>query len=70
MKKFNLDVVIGILGLLFIAFIIIGSPFALVWAWNVLFSKLHFIEYTFENWVAVSIFMWALGLLKLDMSKK
>lgn len=69
MQKFNANVIIGIVGLLVIAFVIIFSPFALVWAWNTLFSKFHFLEYSFENWVAVSIFMWAFGLLKLDFTK-
>lgn len=70
MQKFTLNMFIGLIALLVLSLIIILSPFALIWAWNVLFHKLHFIDYTFETWVAVSIFMWALGLLKLDIPKK
>lgn len=68
MKQLNTNFVLGFLGVLFILFIIIASPCALIWSWNVLFNKLLVIEYTFENWVAVSIFMWAFGLLKLDFT--
>lgn len=68
MKQLNTNFVLGFLGVLFILFIIIASPFALLWSWNVLFNKLLVLEYTFENWVAVSIFMWAFGLLKLDFT--
>jgi hypothetical protein len=68
MKQLNTNFVLGFIGVLFILFIIIASPFALMWSWNVLFNKLLVLEYTFENWVAVSIFMWAFGLLKLDFT--
>jgi len=68
MKDYNKNFLIGLLGLTFFVLILIGSPLALIWAWNTLFFKLHFIEFSFENWVAVSIFMWAFGLLKLDFT--
>lgn len=69
MQKFNTNMLLGLLVLILIISVIVLSPFALVWAWNTLFLKFHFIEYNFENWVAVSIFMWAFGLLKLDFTK-
>lgn len=68
MRQLNTNIIVGLVGLSFILFVIIASPFALMWAWNILFNKLLVLEYTFENWVAVSIFMWAFGLLKLDFT--
>ena len=69
MQKYNLDKIIGLLVIFFVFSVIILSPFGLVWAWNILFGSLHFIDYTFDSWVAVSIFMWAFGLLKLDFTR-
>ena len=68
MRQLNTNVIVGIVGIFFILTVIIASPFALMWSWNVLFNKFLVLEYTFENWVAVSIFMWAFGLLKLDFT--
>lgn len=68
MAQHNLNFFIGLTAVVLLCMIVIASPFALMWAWNILFNKFLVFEYNLENWVAVSIFMWAFGLLKLDFS--
>lgn len=45
------------------------APLAYIWGWNQLFGTLHYIDYTFWNWLAV-VFLTAMFQSKLTRTVK
>jgi hypothetical protein len=53
--------------MMFLVVMVIVWPVVIIWAWNTLFGSMHFIDYTFTNWLAVVVFnLWRKASIKTE----